>query len=178
MSFKFNQEKPVNNDIYRLGLFIATDPSPTEGSMQLQHTREESICKMTSFGMLTKEQFKGGLLVSKEFESIIEENISGVSVQVQKDPLGIEPNSVSVQINFGTFPHYVVDPVLCILIAELKKSHTQIQINLPNNQIVCVTTQQITMQSIQHLEKITINAIYQLLSDLKKLEQTLQSYVQ
>jgi hypothetical protein len=75
--------------------------------MELRHDRPESRCKISSHGVLTKHSFTNDQLVYKEMRDIVT-NLAG----------DIQTSFANqfIYIKFGRVPHFVVDPVMCLLI--------------------------------------------------------------
>lgn len=64
--------KPRDSDLFRCGLCIVTQVGETSrNDMQLRHDRQESHCKINSFGVLSKESFRNGRLIYNEMRDII-----------------------------------------------------------------------------------------------------------
>ena len=63
--------KPVDSDIYRCGLFIATQTESEPATLHLRHDRAESKCRITSYGILTRDSFMRDRLIYNAMREIV-----------------------------------------------------------------------------------------------------------
>ena len=89
---------------------------------------------MQTFGTLPIVRFVNDKVVTSELKRVIRENIQEIAVDF-KDQF--------VNIRFERVPGYLLDPVVCICITDLRKLCNQIQINTFQNCLTLGTDRQI-----------------------------------